>query len=73
MLAAPIQASPLRNPCDDDAVARETTAACAGPLPPPSAASVANAVRGTLNTRIAVAATTNTSIDVNISVLLINS
>ena len=40
MLAAPTPASPHWNPCDDDAVARETeamTAAFAGPLaePPP--------------------------------------
>ena len=47
MLAAPIQASPLRNPCDDDAVARETGTAPrrTAAEPPPSAASVANAVR----------------------------
>jgi hypothetical protein len=78
MLAAPSPASPHWNPCDDDAVARETeamTAACPGPLaePPPAAATmVANAADGALRTRIAVAATSNRLIDLKISVLLID-
>jgi hypothetical protein len=78
MLAAPRPASPHWNPCDDDAVARETgamTASFAGLLaePPPSAPiTVANAADGALNTRIVVAATSNRLIDLNISVLLID-
>ena len=78
MLAAPTPASPHWNPCDDDAVARETeamTTALAGTLaePPPSAANmVANAADGALNTRIVVAAASNRSIVLNISVLLID-
>jgi hypothetical protein len=78
MLAAPTPASPHLNPCDDDAVVRETgamTAACPGPLaePPPAAATmVANAADGALRTRIAVAATSNRLIDLKISVLLID-
>ena len=78
MLPAPTPASPHRNPCDDDAVVRETgamTAARPGPLtePPPSAATiVANAADGALRTRIGAAATSNRLIDSNISVLLID-
>jgi hypothetical protein len=51
------------------------TAACAGALaepPPPPAAVAANAAHGALNTTIAVAATSNRLIDLNISVLLID-
>jgi hypothetical protein len=46
----------------------------AGPLaePPPSAAAIANAADGALNTRIAVAASSNRLIDLNLSVLLVN-
>jgi hypothetical protein len=78
MLAAPTPASPHWNPCDDDAVARETgalTAAGAGPLtePPPSAAiTVANAADGALNIRITVAAASNRLIGLNISLLLLD-
>jgi len=76
MVAAPTPASSHRNPCDDNAVVREAgamTTGCPGPLaePPPSAANMlANAADGALNTRIAVAATRNRLIDLNILVLL---
>jgi hypothetical protein len=77
MLAAPTPASPHWNPRDDDAVVRETgamTAARAGPLaePPPSPTSIANAADGALNTKIAVAATSNRLTNLNISTLLID-
>jgi hypothetical protein len=78
MVAAPTPASPHWNPCDENAVAREAgalSAARAGPLaepPPPSPTSIANAADGPVNTKIAVAATSNRLIDLNISVLLID-